>query len=49
MKDIDRQFIRWGAVLLVLGMLVGLYMAATQDFKIGSVHARTSPSSAARC
>ena len=39
MKGIDRQFIRWGAALLALGMLVGLYMAATQDFKIGSVHA----------
>lgn len=39
MKDIDKHFIRWGAFLLALGMLVGLYMAATQDFKIGSVHA----------
>ena len=39
MENIDRHFIRWGALLLALGMLVGLYMAATQDFKIGSVHA----------
>jgi hypothetical protein len=39
MKDIDKHFIRWGAILLALGMLVGLYMAGTQNFKIGSVHA----------
>lgn len=26
--------------LLALGMLVGLFMAATENFKIGSVHAR---------
>jgi hypothetical protein len=39
MQYIDKQFIRWGALLLVIGMLVGLYMAALQDFKIGAVHA----------
>ena len=39
MKSIDKNFIQWGAILLVLGMLVGLYMAGMQYFKIGSVHA----------
>lgn len=39
MKEIDKHFIRWGSILLALGMLVGLYMAATQDFKIASAHA----------
>jgi hypothetical protein len=39
MQNIERQFIRWGALLLVIGMMVGLYMAAAQDFKIGAVHA----------
>lgn len=39
MKNIDKHFIRWGATLLALGMLVGLYMAGTQNFKIGSAHA----------
>jgi hypothetical protein len=39
MKSIDKNFVLWGAILLVLGMLVGLYMAGMQDFKIGSVHA----------
>lgn len=39
MQNIDRQFIRWGTLLLVIAMLVGLYMAGRQDFKIGAVHA----------
>jgi hypothetical protein len=39
MKNIERQFIRWGGLLLVIGMLVGLYMAGMQNFKIGAVHA----------
>lgn len=39
MENIDKHFIRWGAILLALGMLVGLYMATRQDFKIASVHA----------
>jgi hypothetical protein len=39
MQDIDKHFVRWGAILLALGMLVGLYMAATENFKIASVHA----------
>jgi hypothetical protein len=39
MQNIEKHFIRWGALLLVIGMLVGLAMAITEDFKIGSVHA----------
>jgi hypothetical protein len=39
MQNIEKHFVRWGALLIVIGMLVGLYMAATQNFKIGSVHA----------
>ena len=39
MENIGRDFIRWGALLLVVGMLVGLYIAGMQNFKIGSVHA----------
>ncbi|MDE2228603.1 MAG: hypothetical protein KGL11_06135 [Alphaproteobacteria bacterium] len=39
MQNIDKHFIRWGALLLAAGMFIGLYMAATHDFKIGSVHA----------
>jgi len=39
MQNVERHFVRWGALLLALGMAVGLYMAAMQDFKIASVHA----------
>jgi hypothetical protein len=39
MQDIDKYFIRWGSLLLAVAMLVGLYMAATHNFKIASVHA----------
>jgi hypothetical protein len=39
MPNIDKHFTRWGALLIVIGMFVGLYMAGTQNFKIGSVHA----------
>jgi hypothetical protein len=39
MKSIETHFTRWGALLLALGMLIGLYMAVAQNFKVGSVHA----------
>jgi hypothetical protein len=39
MKGIEKHFVRCGAILLALGMLLGLYMAATENFKVGSVHA----------
>ncbi|HMM50519.1 MAG TPA: hypothetical protein PKD87_02745 [Burkholderiaceae bacterium] len=37
--NVSRNFLLIGALYLLLGMLVGLFMSATQEFEIATVHA----------
>jgi hypothetical protein len=39
MKNIDKYFMALAAILGVVGMAVGLYMAAIENFKFSAVHA----------